>query len=151
MLVGDRDAIRRIRAQCRDDRCRVGGVGNQENLVIADVVGDQVVNHATVRCAAQCVLRPAGADTAEVVGKRGVDELRGARTRHQCFTEMTDIEQSHRIPGGGVLGDGSHIGHRHQPAAEGRKRGATIAVATLQGPVKEIGRIGHRISHGKSP
>ena len=118
-----------------DHRGGVGGVGHQEDLVVGDVVGDQVVDDATGFGAAQRVLRLARPDAAQVVGERGVDELRGARSADQRLTEVADVEQADRVAGGGVLTDRARIRHRHQPAAELGETGAQLTMAVFQGSV----------------
>ena len=136
MFVSHRDTLRRNLLQRGNHRSRIGGVGHQEDLVIADVVGDQVVDHTSVRCAAQRVLRPAGADATKIIGERGVDEFRGARTDHQSLAEMADIKQPDRVPGSSVLADRARVGHRHQPATKGREGGSPVAVSALQRAVE---------------
>ena len=82
----------------------------------------------SVYCALPGPIRP------QIVGQRGVDELRRARAHHQRLAEVTDVEQADRLAGGGVLADGAGVGHRHQPAAERRERGAQRAVLLSRGP-----------------
>ena len=136
MLVGDRQAGRGGRLQRVDHRGGVGGVGHQEDLVVVDVVGDQVVDDAAGFGAAQRVLRLARPDAAQVVGERGVDELRGTRPADQRLAEVADVEQADGVAGRVVLADGAGIGHRHQPAAELGETGAQLAVAIFQRPAQ---------------
>ncbi len=121
----------------RVDHCRgVGGVGHQEDLVVVDVVGDQVVDHAAGFGAAQRVLSLARPDAAQVVGECGVDELRRTRTANQRLAEVADVEQADGVAGGVVLADGAGIRHRHQPAAELRETCAQLAMAFFQRSVQ---------------
>src|SRR5690606_35202654 len=110
VFVGDRQAGRRAVGQRGDDGGGVGGVGHQEDLVVGDVVGDQVVDHPAVVGAAQRVLGFAGADAAQVVGERGVDVLGRTRPRHQRLAEVADVEQTDGGAGGGVFGDCAGVG-----------------------------------------
>ncbi len=109
MLVGDAQPCGRSIFQGGNDGSGIGGVGHQEHFVRTDVVGDQVVDHAARLVAAQCVLRLARLNSIEVVGQRGVDELRGAGPAHQRLAQVTDIEQANGIARRGVLGDGAGI------------------------------------------
>ena len=120
----------------------VGGVGHQEDLVGTDVVGDQVVDDAARVVAAQRVLRLTRLNAIEVVGERGVDELRGAGPANQCLAQVTDIEQAHGVAGSGVLGDGAGVRHRHQPSAELGELRAQFAMTVLQGSVQQHRLIG---------
>ena len=146
MFVRDRNILRCRLFQRLHHGRGVGGIGYEEDLVVADVVGDEVVDHAAVGGAAQGVLRLARPDAAQVVGERGVDELRRARAHHQRLAEVTDVEQADRFAGGRVLAHGAGVGHRHQPSAEGREGGTQRAVLTLEGAVQQV-CVGHGEQH----
>ena len=128
MLVGDRQAGRCGGLQRLDHRRGIGGVGDQKNLVVVDVVGDQVVDNATGFVATQCVLRLAGSDSAQIVGQRGVDE----RSRARSADQVADVEQSDGVACRVVLADGAGVRHRHQPAAELGETCAQLAMAVFQ-------------------
>ena len=78
VLVGDGQTCGCALLQCGHNRGSVRGVGYEEDLVVGDVVGDQVIDDTAGIGAAQRVLRLARADAPQVVGEGGVDELRGA-------------------------------------------------------------------------
>ena len=145
VLVGDGQPGRRVLLQRGDHGGGVGGVGHQEDLVVGDVVGDQVVDDPAGFGAAQRVLRLAGPDAAQVVGERRVDELGGARARTRRLAEVADVEQADGVAGGGVLADRAGIGHRHQPAAELGEARAELAVPILQGTLQQI------VAHAEPP
>ena len=94
VLVGDRNTLWGGGLQRRNHRGCVGRVGHQKYLVVIDVVGDQIVDHATVLGAAQRVLRLARTNASQVVCKRRIDELRGARAGDQSLSEMADVEEA---------------------------------------------------------
>ena len=143
MLIGDRKFLWCNVFHRLDHRGGVGGVGHQEDLVVGDVVGDQVVDDTAGLGAAQGVLRLAGPDPAQVVGERGVDELGRARAAHQRLTEMADVEQADGVAGGVVLADRSRVGDGHQPTAELGEAGPQFTVAVLERAVQQV------ISHGQ--
>ena len=118
--------------QRRDYRGGVGGVGHQEDLVGPNVVRDQVIDDSARFIAAQRILRLARLDAVQVVGERGVDEIRGARSANQRLAQVADVEQADGVAGRGVLADGAGIRHRHQPAAELSEACAEFAVAVLE-------------------
>ena len=136
MLVADAQPRGRGFLQGGDHGCGVGGVGHQKDFVGADVVSDQVIDDAARFVAAQRVLRFSRLDAVQVVGQRGVDELRGAGPADQRLAQVTDIEQANSGAGCGVLGDGAGIRHRHQPAAELGEARAQRAVTVIQGSVQ---------------
>jgi hypothetical protein len=77
--VLDLDARRRVRPQPLDDLAAVGGVRDEEHLVLAAHVGDEVVDDAAAGLvAAQGVLRLPGADLAQVVREPVIDEVDAA-------------------------------------------------------------------------
>ena len=137
--------------QRRHHRRGVGGVGHQEDLVVADVVGDQVVDHAAGLVAAQRVLRLARPDPVEVVGECGVDVLRGARPAHERLAEVADVEQADGGARRGVLADGAGIGDRHQPAAELREGRAELPVPVLEWAVEGIAHPSHLRVDAREP
>ena len=70
VVVGDGDALGRGGAQAAYDLGGVGGVGDEEHVLVVLVVGDEVVDDAAgLLVAAQRVLRLAGRDLAQVVGQ----------------------------------------------------------------------------------
>jgi len=143
VLVGDRDPFRGGGAQRGDHRRGVGGVRDQEDLVVADVVGDQIVGDPPGRCAAQGVLGSPGTDPAQIVGQRGVDEIRCAGTPHQRLAQMADVEEPDGLAGGPVLADRAGVGDGHQPSAELGEGGAAVPVPFLERSVLQIRGVGH--------
>ena len=82
MLVVHGDPLGSLVAEAAHDLGRVGGIGDEQHVLVVLEVGDQVVDDAAGRVvAAQRVLRLARSDLAEVVGQRGVDVRRRTRAR----------------------------------------------------------------------
>ena len=79
--VRHRDTLGRRCREPPDDLRGVGRVGDQEDLVVAAQVGDQVVDDAAVVLAAQRVLRLADGDATEVVGEAARSRRRRRRAR----------------------------------------------------------------------
>ena len=110
-----------------DLRC-VSGIRDEEDVVIAPQVDDQVVDDAARSIVgAQRVLRAAGPmrvlrtrDPRKVVGQRGVNECRGARPPNRCLAEMRDVEDSDVLADRGVLGD--ELRRRRTRAASSSRR-----------------------------
>src|SRR5205085_1286951 len=76
----------------------VGGVGDQEHVVRAVQVGDQVVDHAAGRLVqAQRVLRLPGCDPVQVVAQAAVDEPGRTRPGHARLTQVGHVEQADRF------------------------------------------------------
>ena len=133
VLVGDRQPGGGALGQRGDDGGGVGRVGHQEDLVVGDVVGDQVVDDPAGVGAAQRVLRLARPDATQVVGQCGVDVVGRAGAAHQRLAEVADVEKPDGVARRGVLGDRARVRDRHQPAAELGEAGAELAMTFLEG------------------
>ncbi len=142
MLVGDGQPLRGVLLQFGHDGRGVGGVGHQEDLVVGDVVGDQIVHNTAGLGAAQGVLRLARSDPVQVVGEGGIDVGRRTRAFDQSLSEVADVEEAHGVARGVVFGDSSGVGHRHQPSTEFGETGSQFTVAVFQWSVQQI------VSHG---
>ncbi len=120
VLVGDRDAVGRVRLQPSAHLGGVGGVGHEQDVVVVVQVGDQVVDHAAGgRVAGERVLRLPGPDPAEVVAQAPVQVRRSARPADVELAEVADVEDADGVAHGSVLLE--HAGgvlQRHLPAAE---------------------------------
>src|SRR5665647_3191300 len=68
----------RCRLQPAYDLSGVGGVGDEEDVVLGAQVDDEVIDHPAGLVAAQGVLRLALVNAAQVIGQAGVDERRSA-------------------------------------------------------------------------
>ncbi|COW05144.1 Uncharacterised protein [Mycobacterium tuberculosis] len=90
-------------------------------------------------------MRLAGPDTTQVVGERGVDELRRTRSTDQCLAQVADVEKADGGAGGVVLADGSGIRDRHQPAAELGETRTQLAMAVFQRSVYQLWHIAHGV------
>ena len=134
VVVGDRDPVGLVRLEPALDLGAVGGVGDEQHVVVVVEVGDQVVDDATGRgVAGQGVLRPARADPAEVVGQAGVEVLHRAVTADHDLAEVADVEDPDRAADRGVLlEDPGGVLQRHLPAAELGELGPEGDVAVVQ-------------------
>ena len=134
VVVDDLDAVGGRLGEAAYDLGGVGGVGDEQHVLVVVEVGDQVVDDAAgVVVAAQRVLRLAGLDLAEVVAQGAVDVGRGAGPADHRLAEVADVEDTDRLAHGGVLLD--HAGgvlQRHRPAAELRELRAERLVALVQ-------------------
>ncbi len=122
VLVGHGD---RLGCRCGQPAHHLGGVRgvrDEEDLVVADQVGDQVVDDATGLVAAQGVLRLAGRDAPEVVRQAPVDELARAGPADGGLAEVRHVEDPDRLTHRGVLLQHAtaacRVLDRHLPTAE---------------------------------
>ena len=132
--VLDRDALGRGRLEELDDLGRVGGVGDQEDVVVTADIGDEIVDDATGFVAAHGVLRLAGSDLAEIVGEAGVDEVQGAGAGDARLAQVGDVEDPDPVTDSRVFGDHSATGvfDGHLPAPEVGHLRAEGDVAVVQ-------------------
>jgi hypothetical protein len=125
----------RLRREPARDLGRVGGVRDQQHVLVVVEVGDQVVDDAPgLGVAAQGVLRLAVPDLPEVVAQRRVDVRRRARTGDHQLAEVADVEDADRLPHRGVLLEHATPGilQRHLPARELRHPRPECDVTIMQ-------------------
>lgn len=131
-----------------DDRRRVGRVGDEEDVVVAADVGDEVVDDAAVVLAAHRVLGLTGTDAAQVVGEARVDEVDRAdvagTTADAGLAEVAHVEETDALAHRRVLGDDTATGvlDRHLPPAEVGHLGAEGDVTVMDGRVQQIAHVG---------
>src|SRR5665647_1203149 len=143
--VLDLQARGRCRLQPAYNLSSVGGVGNQEDVVLGAQVDDEVIDHPAGLVAAQGVLRLALVDATQVVGQAGVDERRGAGAPDAGLAQVADIEDADAFTDGRVLAHHASSGvlDRHLPAAEVSHLGSKGNVTVVEGGGLERG-----FSHG---
>jgi hypothetical protein len=120
VLVGDRDAGRGPFGQAAGHLGGVGRVRDEQHVVVAVPVGDEVVDHTPTLVAAQRVLGLPGADAVEVPGQAAVEEGGGARAAHADLAQVRHVEDAGGGPDRRVLAQHAAPGvlQRHEPAAE---------------------------------
>ena len=136
VLPGDLDAFRCGRREPAHHLSGVRGVRHEEHLVVADEVGDQVVDDTAGLVAAQRVLRLPGFDPPEVVGQARVDERARAGSAHGGLAEVRDVEDAHRLADRRVLlqhaAAARGVFDGHLPAAEVGELRPQVDVAFVQ-------------------
>ncbi len=143
VVVLDDHARRGGRGQDRHHRGCVGGVRDDEHLVIGPAVDDQVVDDAALGVAQHRVLGLAVLDPVEVVCEQGVQEGEGARAVHADLAHVRHVEQADRRAHRRVLGDDPGVLDGHVPPAEVGCLGTGSQVPFVQGCLLQ-GGIGHR-------
>jgi len=152
VLVDDRDTLRRPSREQRHDGGGVGGVGDQEHVIVAVQVRDDVVDHTAGRVvAAERVLSLAGLDPVEIVGEARIDVRRRAGSGDPGLAEVRDIEDPHRFADRCVFLQYAAAGvlQGHLPATERRKLGTERGVALVQrGPQQGLVSGAGHVRHG---
>ena len=143
--VLDLQTCRRSRLQPAHDLTSVGGVGDEEDVVLGAQVDDEVIDHAAGLVAAEGVLRLALVDPAQVIGQAGVDERRSAGALDAGLAQVADIEDADALTDGRVLAHHASSGvlDRHLPAAEVSHLGSKGNVTVV-----ERGGLERGFSHG---
>jgi hypothetical protein len=120
-----------------------GGVDDQQQVVVREPVGDQVVDRAAVLVQQQRLLGVAGADAIEVVREHPLGEGQGAGAPQLELPHVRDVEdagrRSHRL----MLGDDALVLHRHLPAGEGNDPRTRRDMAVVQRRPTERGLLRH--------
>ena len=135
VLVDDLDALGRLLLEAADHLGVVGRVGDEEDVVVGDVVLDEVVDDAAgLLVAAHRVLRLAGADLAQLVREARVDEVGGAGPGDPRLAEVAHVEDPDALTDGRVLAEHSATGvfDRHLPPAEVGHLGPEVGVPGMQ-------------------
>src|SRR5690625_2371932 len=112
----------------------VGGVGDEEYLVVGTDVGDHVVDDTTGLVTAHRVLGVSGTDLGEVGGQTAIDVRDRARPSYDRLAEVAHVEHPDRLAYGLVLGEYSPVGvfQRHVPPSEGGELRAELGVAVVE-------------------
>jgi hypothetical protein len=128
----------------------VGGVGDRQEPIGRDAVGEEVVEHAAVVAAQDRVLRAADGDVLDVVGQQALEQVRGLRPARLDLAHVRDVEDAARGAHGHVLVADPAVLHGHLPPGEGHELGARVDVSVEQGRALEGLRRrggGHRAGH----
>ncbi len=81
----------------------IGCIGDREIALLAQTVGEEVVEHPAVLLAEHAVLRPADGDLGNVVGEQQLQQLQGLRTRCPDLPHVRDVEDPAALAHGHVL------------------------------------------------
>ncbi len=142
VVVDHLDSGRRGGREPAHDLGRVGRIRNEEHLVRADEVGDEIVDHAAGVVTTQRVLGVARSDSAEVVGEALVHEVGRPGPAHPRLAEMGNVEEADGLANGGVLAQhtapAGGVFDGHFPAAEVGELGSKGNMAVVQGRPRQI-------------
>src|SRR6266498_1971811 len=100
-------------------RLAVGRVDDQQKAMLAQTVGDQVIDDPAALVRQEGVLGLARADLLQVVGQGRLEELARAWPFHLELAHVRDVEDAAVSPHGPVLGADALVLNRHLPAGEG--------------------------------
>src|SRR5262249_51258830 len=119
----------------------VGCVDDEQVTKWLELVRDEIVDDSAALVGEQRVLRLADADPVEIVGQRGLQELRRARALDLELAHVRDVEDaavgSYRL----VLWDDAFVLDRHLPAGERNHPRAEGDVRVVERRPQE--RLGH--------
>jgi hypothetical protein len=116
-------------------------VDDEQVVVGADPVGDQVVDDAAALVREQRVLRLAVADPVEVVREQRLEQLVGVRALDVELAHVRDVEDAAVGANGPMLGDHALVLHRHLPACKGDDSRSGGGVAGVERRPQQ--RLGH--------
>ena len=107
-------------------------VGDRQEAVGAQAVGEEVVQHAAVLAAQHAVLRAADGQLRHVVGEDALEVVEGLRAAGLDLAHVRDVEDAARAAHGHVLGPHALVLDGHLPAREGHEAGARLGMASVQ-------------------
>src|SRR5699024_10377100 len=120
----------------------VDGVGDDQEVLRAQAVGDDVVDHAAVLGQQQRVLRPPHGHRRELPGQGVVEGVAGLRAAHVDLPHVAEVEDAGALPRRAVLREIRVVPHRHAPAGEVGERRTERLVDRLEGGAAQV-LIGH--------
>ncbi|CAA9514807.1 MAG: hypothetical protein AVDCRST_MAG13-3006 [uncultured Solirubrobacteraceae bacterium] len=136
--------VRRVALEPGEVLRVVGRVRDGEVLLLAQPVGEEVVQDAPVLPAEHGVLGAADGDLLHVVGEQALQEGGRARPGGPDLPHVRDVEDARRAAHGQVLLADPAVLHRHLPAREGHELGARLDVLGEQGGAAQgVGIRGH--------
>ena len=125
----------------------VGRVGDGQEAVGRQAVGEEIVEHAAVLAAHDGVLRAAHRELLDVVGDQVLQQLLGLRAAGLDLAHVRDVEHAAGVAHGDVLLADPAVLHGHLPPREGHELRARVDVAVEQrGALERLrgGGGGHR-------
>ena len=103
----------------------VGGVGDRQEAVGAEAVGEEVVEHAAVLAAQHAVLGAADRELVDVVGEQALQQLAAPAAPLVSISPMCETSKTPQaVAHGEVLVADPAVLDRHLPAREGHELGA---------------------------
>ncbi len=111
----------------------VGGVGDRQEALGAQAVGEEVVEHPPVLAAEHAVLRAAHRDRGDVVGEQPLQQRLSAGADGFELAHVRDVEDPAAPAHRQVLGAHAGVLHGHLPARELDQLRAGGDVAVVQG------------------
>ena len=111
--------------------------------MLADPIGDEVVDDPSVLVREQRVLRLTGLELVEVVRQHALQKVAGARPFHLHLAHVRDVEDAGIRPHRAVLGDDALVLHGHLPAGERHHARSELDVPIVQRRIEERRRHGH--------
>jgi len=88
-------------------------------VVVAEAVGDQVVDRASAVVQEQRVLRASGSDPVEIVGQHALEERERGRASELELAHVAHVEDAGVLAHRAVLGDHARVLDGHLPPGEG--------------------------------
>ncbi len=117
----------------------VGRVRDRQIVVLAELVGEEVVQDASVFLGQDAVLRPVVGDLADVVGEDALQELQRLRPFRLDLAHVGDVEDAGLGAHGVVLLLDAGVLHGHLPAGERHELGARGDVAVVERGFQQSG------------
>lgn len=116
------------------------GVDDEEEVVRAGAVGDEVVDDAAALVEHQGVMAVAWGEGEEVVGEEGIEPPGGGFATDDELAHVGDVEDPAVVADGVVFLEDRLVLDGHVPAGEGDEAGAEGEVGAFQRAVFEVGR-----------
>ena len=107
-----------MRAQPRKILVNLRSVHDEQPLVVADAVDDEVVNHAAALVEHQRVLPAADGEFLDVIGEHPVQPRGGTVAAREKLPHVRNIEDAQRSADGMMFGDDACVLHGHVPTAK---------------------------------
>jgi hypothetical protein len=118
------------------------GVDDEQDVIVGEPVGDQVVDRAAVLVQEQRVLRLARLDPVDVVGEHPLHERDRAGAAHLELAHVRHVEEAGMGADGLVLRDDALVLHGHLPPGEGNHPRPRCHMAVAERRVPEtLGRV----------
>ncbi len=115
----------------------VGGVGDGEETLRLDAVGEEVIQHAPVLAAEHAVLRPTHGDLGDVVGEQSLQQRLGVGAGGLDLAHVRDVEDPALPAHRKVLLAHAGVLHGHLPTREVNELRAGGDVPVEQGGVAQ--------------
>ena len=145
--VVDRDVVElaRVLLEPREVLLVVARVGDGEEVVGPEAVGEEVVQDAAVGLGEDAVLRAVLGDLADVVGEDALQERLRVRPTGLDLAHVADVEHADLRPDRDVLLADAGVLHRHLPPGERHEPRPGGGMTIVQrSPLQRLGARAHR-------